>query len=96
MFILDSLLIGSLRFVLDKLAAAAEAEMQDDSALHERLLEAEMRLELGEMTQSEFAEIENEVLARMQKAKGRKSGAISMSENVKVVVQAIDDSTRSI
>ncbi len=43
MFILDSLLIGSLRFVLDKVVQAAEAEMQDDSALREQLLEAQMR-----------------------------------------------------
>ena len=47
MFILDSLLIGSLRFVLDKVIAAAEAELQDDTALRDQLLEAQMRLELG-------------------------------------------------
>ena len=61
MFILDSLLIGSLRFVLDKIVAAAEAESQDDSALRERLLEAQMQLELGEITGEEFAEIERDV-----------------------------------
>ena len=64
MFILDSLLIGSLRFVLDKVVAAAEAEAQDDSALREQLLEAQMRLELGEITDEEFAAIERDVLAR--------------------------------
>ena len=37
MFILDSLLIGSIRFVLDKVAAAAEAELNDDSVLREQL-----------------------------------------------------------
>ena len=37
MFILDSLLIGSLRFVLDKIVAAAEAESTDDSALRESI-----------------------------------------------------------
>ena len=50
MFILDSLLVESLRFVLDKIVAAAEAEMQDDTALREQLLEAQMRLELGEIS----------------------------------------------
>jgi hypothetical protein len=55
MFILDSLLIGSLRFVLDKVVAAAEAEANDDSALRDRLLEAQMQLELGEITDEEFA-----------------------------------------
>ena len=50
MFILDSLLIGGLRFVLDKVAAAVDTEMNDDTALREQLLAAQMRLELGEMT----------------------------------------------
>ena len=56
MFILDTLLVGSLRFVLDKVVAAAEAEMQDDTVLREQLLEAQMQLELGEITDAEFAE----------------------------------------
>ena len=54
MFILDSILIGSLRFVLDKIVAAAEAEAFDDSALREQLLEAQMRLELGEISSTRF------------------------------------------
>jgi hypothetical protein len=84
MFILDSLLIGSLRFVLDKVVAAAEAELQDDSALHERLLEAQMRLELGEITDEEFAAIESDVLARLHELKGNLAGPISMSPEDKV------------
>jgi gas vesicle protein GvpG len=79
MFILDSLLIGSLRFVLDKVVAAAEAELQDDTALREQLLEAQMRLELGELTEEEFAEIEEDVLTRIREIKGHKQGPISMS-----------------
>jgi hypothetical protein len=71
MFILDSLLIGSLRFVLDKIVAAAEAEADDDAALRERLLEAQMRLELGEISDREFAAIERDVLARLRELKGR-------------------------
>jgi gas vesicle protein GvpG len=78
-FILDSLLIGSLRFVLDKIVAAAEAESQDDSSLRERLIEAQMQLELGEITDDEFAEIERDVLARIRAMKGERQGALSMS-----------------
>jgi len=52
-FILDSLLIGGLRFVLDKVVAAAEAEMNDDTALRDQLLEAQMRLELATHLQLE-------------------------------------------
>lgn len=80
MFILDTLLIGSLRFVLDRVVAAAEAEMQaDDSVLRQQLLEAQMRLELGEITDEEFAEIEADVLARLREMKGASQGAISMA-----------------
>ena len=84
MFILDSLLIGSLRFVLDKVIAAAEAEAQDDSALRDRLLEAQMRLELGEISDDEFAEIEHDVITRIREMKGHRQGAISMTPGDKV------------
>ena len=79
MFILDSLLIGSLRFVLDKVIAAAETEAQDDSALRDQLLEAQMRLELGEITDDEFTEIESNVIARMREIKGQQQGPLTMS-----------------
>ena len=79
MFILDSLLIGSLRFVLDKVVQAAEAEAQDDSALRDQLLEAQMRLELGEISDEEFREIERDVLAAIREIKRPLQGAISMS-----------------
>jgi len=83
-FILDSLLIGSLRFVLDKIVAAAEAEAADDSSLREQLLEAQMRLELGELTDEEFAEIERDVLARIREIKGQQQGPLSMSPKDKI------------
>ena len=81
MFILDSLLIGSLRFVLDKIVAAADAELQDDTLLREQLLEAQMRLELGEISEEEFAETERAVLARIREIKGERAGAITMSND---------------
>jgi len=56
--ILDSLLMGGLRFVLEKLAAAVEAELDDDGVLREELLAAQMRLELGEIDDTEFRRIE--------------------------------------
>ena len=79
MFILDSLLIGSLRFVLDKVVAAAEAELNDDTALRDQLLEAQMRLELGEISEKEFADIERDVLAAIREIKRPQHGALTMS-----------------
>jgi hypothetical protein len=85
MFILDSLLIGSLRFVLDKVAAAAEAELHDESSLRERLLEAQMRLELGEIPEAEFRDIERDVLARIREIRREHEGGLTMgSPDVKI------------
>jgi len=94
MFILDTLLIGSLRFVLDKVVQAAEAEAQDDSALREQLLEAQMRLELGEITEDEFAVIERDVIAAIREIKGGQQGPISMSPQDRISgvdIESFDD-----
>jgi hypothetical protein len=90
MFILDSLLIGSLRFVLDKIVAAAEAEATDDSPLREQLLEAQMRLELGEISEEEFAEAETDILARIREIKGARPGALTMSPRDRISGVEID------
>jgi len=84
MFILNSLLVGSLRFVLDKIVAAAEAELDDDTSLRERLLEAQMQLELGEISEQAFAEIERDVLARIREIKRSRPGAFTMSPRDKI------------
>jgi Gas vesicle protein G len=75
MFLLDSLLVGSLRFVFDKIAAAVDTELNDDTALREQLLEAQMRVELGEMSQQEFDDLEADILARLREIRDRRQGA---------------------
>jgi len=93
-FILDSLLVGSLRFVLDKIVSAAEAEAEDDTSLRERLLEAQMQLELGELSEEEFSDIEQDVLARIREIKGARQGALTMSASDKITgvdVETLDD-----
>jgi hypothetical protein len=84
MFLLDSLLIGGLRFVLDKIAAAAEAESNDDSSLREQLLEAQLRLELGEISRAEFAVIEKDLLARIRAVKSTRQGPLKVSPGSKI------------
>jgi hypothetical protein len=77
MFILDTVLIGGLRFVFDKIAAAVDTEMNDDTALREQLLAAQMRVELGEMSEAEFADLEADVLARLREIRDRRQGGES-------------------
>ena len=75
MFIIDSLLIGGLRFVLDKVAAAVDTELNDDTALREQLLAAQLRLELGEIEPEEFDRLESDILARLREIRERRQGA---------------------
>ena len=74
MFLLDSLMISGIRWALETVVTAAEAEMNDDTALREQLLEAEMRREMGEISDDEFAEVEADLLARIREIKERREG----------------------
>jgi hypothetical protein len=74
MILIDTFLIGGLRFVLDKIAAAVDTELNDDTALREQLLAAQMRLELGEISREEFEQLEADVLARLREIRERRQG----------------------
>jgi len=69
MFLLDSLMINGISWALRTVVTAAEAEMNDDTALREQLLAAEMERELGEITDEQFADLDQD-----------KSGIIELSE----------------
>ena len=84
MFILDSLLVGGLRFVLDKVALAVDQEANDEGAIRESLLDAQMRLEVGELTEKEFAVIERDLLKRLRQARGQAPSLDLRSGRVKV------------
>ena len=74
MIILDTLLLGGIKFVLGKIAAAVDAELNDDTALKEELLAAQMRLEMGELSEEEFA-------ADRARAPGRDPGGARAHES---------------
>jgi hypothetical protein len=74
LLIVDRMLVGGIKFVLGKVAAAVDAELNDDSRLREELLAAQMRLELGEITPEEFKTFEADVLARLRDIRERQLG----------------------
>ena len=76
MILLDTLLIGGIRFVLGRVAAAVDAELSDDSLWREELLAAQMRLELGELSEAEYVELERELLARINEVRDRTRGPL--------------------
>ena len=69
--ILDSLLAGGIKFVLDKVASAVDQEMNDEGRLREELLAAQMSYELGELSDDEFVEIETDILDRLREIRER-------------------------
>jgi len=74
MFLLDSLMIDGIAWTLKTVVRAAEAEMNDDTALREQLLAAEMQREMGEISDKDFVEIERDLLARIREIKERREG----------------------
>jgi hypothetical protein len=83
MLVVDRLLVSGIKFVLGKVVAAVEAELNDDSHLREELLAAQMRVELGEMTQEDFAVFEADILARLREIRERQLGeAASASHQI--------------
>src|SRR3954471_12306768 len=67
-------MISGVQWALRTALTAAEAEMNDDTSLREQLLEAEMRREMGEISDAEFSEFEADVLARLREIKERREG----------------------
>ena len=84
MIILDTLFIGGIKFVLGKLVAAVDAELDDDTVYREELLAAQMKLELGEITGEEFAETERVLLDAIREVRERRTGAQEDPGDLKV------------
>src|SRR5689334_18817607 len=74
MFLLDTLMINGIMWAMKTVVTAAEAEMNDDTALREALLAAEMQRELGEITDEDFKALEADILARLREIKERREG----------------------
>jgi hypothetical protein len=95
MFVLDSLFIGGLRFVLEKVADVADRELQDPEKWRALLLEAQLAYENGEITGEELSVREREILAKLRELHPETSGAVLSSddlESVDVIADLGDES----
>ena len=68
MIVVDRLLVGGIRFILDKVARAVDEEMNDEEVIRHQLLEAQMKFESGEMSEEELAATEAELMPRLRAA----------------------------
>jgi hypothetical protein len=93
MFILDSLLINGIKFALDKVLQVAEQELESTDALQQRLLEAQMQLEEGDIDEEAFAQIESDVFMRLRELKSDEAtgGIADASAFDEIEVELNDD-----
>jgi hypothetical protein len=73
------MIISGLRWILSAIGQAATAELDDDTPLREALLEAGLRLQQREITEEEYAQIEEIVLARMREIRERRQAAAGVA-----------------
>jgi len=75
-FILDSLFVGGLRFVIEKIADVADREMNDPERWRGMLLEAQLAYENGEITAEDMALRERDILARLRELHPESRGTV--------------------
>ena len=69
MFFIDDLLLAPVtgfKFILGQIQKMADSELNDETVIKEQLLELQMRLELEEVSEEEYAEREAELFARLR------------------------------
>ena len=83
MFLLDSLLINGISFVLDKVATIADAELNDPERQRERLLEAQLKLESRRDhrggVRRRSSPTSSSAFARSRRARSRRTSSSTMS-----------------
>src|ERR687889_2846608 len=79
MFFIDDLLlapVNGFKFIMRQIQQIADRELNDESVLKEQLLELQMRLELEEISDEDYAEAERELFARLRAIKERQLEAL--------------------
>jgi hypothetical protein len=86
MFVIDNF----LGFVFRTIATAVDREMNDDTQLKRRLVEAQLAVEEGRIDEHEFAEIERDVFDRLRALRGGDEGPQVIGGDARVVSANID------
>lgn len=91
MFLLDSLLVGGLRFVLDKVAAVADQELDSVETINRALVDAQLQLEEGAITEDAFAETERALMARLRALKRETPAGLADADSFDRIEVTVDD-----
>jgi uncharacterized protein YjcR len=79
MFLLDDLLllplkgpIAGFRWIMKQIQTMADEELLNDQAWKERLIELQMMLEVGDITEEDYALQEKEIFAALREIRARR------------------------
>jgi hypothetical protein len=94
MLIIDDLLlspVSGFKFILSQIQKMADRELNDETVIKEQLLELQMRLELNEISETEYQEIEAEIFSRLRTLKTRQLDllhqAVHTAESSSLVIE---------
>jgi Gas vesicle protein G len=97
MFLLDDILlapVNGFKFILSQIQKIADKELNDDTFIKEQLLELQMRLELEEISDEDYAEAERELFARLRAIKARQLealGQVHTADSSSMVIESGGD-----
>jgi hypothetical protein len=97
MFLIDDLLlapVNGFKFIMRQIQQLADKELNDESLIKEQLLELQVRLELEEISEDDYAEAERELFARLRAVKERQlaaSAGIHTADSSSIVIEAGGD-----
>jgi|SRR5437867_8090279 len=61
--------VAGIKWTLRKIQQVVDEELTDDSAIKQELMELEMKLELGEIDDAEYARREGDLMARLREVR---------------------------
>ena len=61
--------VAGIRWSLNKVVQVAEEELTDDAPVKQELMELQMKLELGDITDDEYVEQEARLMARLREVR---------------------------
>lgn len=82
MLLIDDLLglpISGFKFVLRTLQQVAEEQFTDSGPIKERLLELQVQLESGEISEQEYTDAETEIFRQLREVEARKRAMVGLS-----------------
>jgi len=78
MFLLDDILLAPVNGVVwlaEKIKEAAEHEFSDPGVLKQKLMDLQMMLELNQISEDNFRQLESALLARLEEVTKEKEGS---------------------